>query len=106
MWFTEVRDRVGRITPDGRIVEFSAGIPKRASLGGIIAGRDGNLWFTLYHGMVLGRVTTAGRVTLYHDLVYPSDGHDFDPVAVLVADKRGRLYENEGQAGRIARFTP
>lgn len=55
--------------------------------------------------MVLGRITINGRVTLYHDLVYPSDGHDFDPVAMIVRDRQGRLYYNEGQAGRIARVT-
>lgn len=104
-WFTEVRDRVGRITPDGRITEYSRGIPKRSSLGGIVTGPDGALWFTLYHGMVLGRITTAGRITLYRDLVYPSDGHDFDPVGMIVSDRAGRLYYNEGQAGRIARVT-
>ncbi len=105
LWFTEVKDRIGRVTPAGIITEFSLGIPHRSSLGGIVAGPDGALWFTLYHGMVLGRITTAGAVTLYHDLVYPSDGHDFDPVAVIVRDAKGRLYWNEGQAGRIARLT-
>jgi streptogramin lyase len=105
LWFTEIRDRVGRITPDGRITEFSDGIPARASLGGILAGCDGNLWFTLYHGMVLGRITAGGAVTQYHDLVYPSDGHGDDPVGMMVRDHQGRLYYNEGQAGRIARVT-
>jgi streptogramin lyase len=105
LWFTEVRDRIGRVTLDGHITEFSSGIPHRSSLGGIVAGPDGNLWFTLFHGMVLGRITPTGRVTLFHDLVYPSDGHDFDPVAMIVRDREGRLYYNEGQAGRIARVT-
>jgi streptogramin lyase len=105
MWFTEMRDRIGRVTQDGRITEFSRGIPHRASLGGIVAGPDGNLWFTLYHGMVLGSITINGAVTLYHDLVYPSDGHDSDPPAMIVRDRMGRLYYNESQAGRIARMT-
>ncbi|MBD5604355.1 MAG: hypothetical protein IAI48_04605 [Candidatus Eremiobacteraeota bacterium] len=105
MWFTEKRDRIGRITQDGRITEFSNGIPRRASLGAIVAGRDGNLWFTLYHGMVMGRITIGGRVRLYHDLVYPSSGHEDDPLSMLVTDAAGRLYYNEGQAGRIARLT-
>ncbi|MFN2528625.1 MAG: hypothetical protein ABR584_07900 [Candidatus Baltobacteraceae bacterium] len=105
LWFTEVRDRIGRVTPDGRITEFWQGIPKRASLGGIVAGCDGNLWFTLYHGMVLGRITPSGVVTQFHDLVYPSDGHDFDPLGMIAKDGQGRLYYNESQAGRIARAT-
>ena len=104
-WFTEVKDRIGCITPGGRITEYSQGIPKRSSLGGIVAGPDGALWFTLYHGMVLGRITVSGRITLYHDLVYPSDGHGFDPVAMIVTDRAGHFFFNEGQAGRIARVT-
>jgi len=105
LWFTEKRDRIGRITLDGRITEFSLGIPKRSSMGGIVAGPDGALWFTLFHGMVLGRMTLQARITLFHDLVFPSDGHNFDPVGMIVRDRRGRLYYNEGQAGRIARVT-
>lgn len=105
LWFTEKRDRIGRATLDGRITEFSLGIPKRSSMGGIVAGPDGALWFTLFHGMVLGRMTLQARITLFHDLVFPSDGHNFDPVGMIVRDRRGRLYYNEGQAGRIARVT-
>jgi len=105
LWFTELRDRIGRMTLDGKITEFSQGIPKRSSLGGIASGPDGTLWFTLYHGMVLGNITLTGHISLYHDLVYPSDGHDFDPVAMIVPDAMGNLYYNEGQAGRIARVT-
>lgn len=105
LWFTEMRDRVGRITTDGIITEYGRGIPHRSSIGGIIAGRDGAMWFTLYHGMVLARMTADGSLTQYHDLVYPSDGHDFDPVSILVSDRQGRLYYNEGQAGRVARAT-
>jgi streptogramin lyase len=105
LWFTEVRDRIGRITTGGVITEYGRGIPHRSSIGGIIAGPDGAMWFTLFHGMVLARRNADGSITPYHDLVYPSDGHDFDPVAMLVRDSQGRLYYNEGQAGRIARVT-
>jgi virginiamycin B lyase len=105
LWFTEVRDRVGRITTDGVITEYGRGIPHRSSIGGIIAARDGAMWFTLFHGMVLARMDAAGTVTQYHDLVYPSDGHDSDPVSMLASDREGRLYYNEGQAGRVARAT-
>jgi streptogramin lyase len=105
LWFTEARDRVGRITIGGVITEYGRGIPHRSSMGGIIAGRDGAMWFTLFHGMVLARITGDGVVTQFHDLVYPSDGHDFDPVAMIVSDRAGRLYYNEGQAGRVVRAT-
>lgn len=109
LWFTEQRDRVGRITPSGRITEYpvtdGARALHRTSIGGIAAGPDGNLWFTLYHGNDLGRITTAGVMTIYHHVVYPSRGNDSAPVAMLARDRQGRLYYNEGEAGRIARVT-
>src|SRR5262249_50868699 len=39
---------IGRITTDGHITEFSAGLQpgNRSSLEDIVAGPDGNLWFT------------------------------------------------------------
>lgn len=71
----------------------------------IVVGSDGNLWFTLYHGMVLGNITVNGRVTLYRDLVYPSDGHDFDPVSVIVRDLRIASSTTSARPDRIARVT-
>jgi virginiamycin B lyase len=47
LWFTEMSgNRIGRITPDGVITEFSAGISSVATHYGITAGPDCNLWFT------------------------------------------------------------
>jgi virginiamycin B lyase len=105
MWFTEVRDRIGRIDAGGRITEFAHGIPYRSSPGGIAAGPDGALWFTLWHGNVLGRMTTDGRVTLHRGLVTPSRGNEHDPDAVLVPDGHGGFWFNESQGGRIAHLT-
>jgi streptogramin lyase len=66
---------VGRITPQGEVSEFSAGIPAGVGIGDIVAGADGNLWFTLSAGVsgplrrghpsAIGRVTPAGVVTLF-----------------------------------------
>jgi streptogramin lyase len=67
LWFTESWGyRIGRITTDGMVTEFSSGITRYNSLGGITAGSDGNLWFTetTYVGVdawfganVIGRVS-------------------------------------------------
>src|SRR5262249_30350909 len=51
LWFTEmVANQIGRITPGGRVTEFSAGITPGSSPVGIAAGPDGNLWFTEFAG--------------------------------------------------------
>ena len=105
MWFTEIRDGIGRITPSGRITEFAHALPHRSSPGGIVAGPDGALWFTLWHGNVLGRVTTDGRIALHRGLVTASRGNEHDPDAVLVPDGRGGYWFNESQGGRMAHLT-
>jgi virginiamycin B lyase len=101
MWFTELRDRIGRIAADGTITEFAV-LPYRSSPGGIVTGPDGALWFTLWHGNVLGRMTADGRVTLHRGLVTPSRGNEHDPDAVLVPDGHGGYWFPESQGGRMA----
>src|SRR5262249_59734650 len=56
--FTE--EKVGFITPTGRITEFSIPAPPgvRGSIGSITTGPDGNLWFT--HDGSLATITPTG----------------------------------------------
>jgi len=106
VWFTEIRSRVGRITMDGRITEFSAGIPRRSFLGGIVTGPDKNLWFTLYHGNELARITPRGVVTRFRHGIYPPRGNDSSTIdSIPFVDRSGRIWFNEPQGGRIARAT-
>ena len=83
VWFTCFRERsgaggralVGRISPQGEVSEFSAGIPAGLGVDDIVAGPDGNLWFTLSAGVIgpsqqgrtsaIGRMTPAGVVTVF-----------------------------------------
>src|SRR5437016_3797300 len=61
-WFTEILDKIGRITTAGVVTEFS--VPTSVSSPAFIAaGPDGNLWFTEVNGNKIGRITTAGIVT-------------------------------------------
>ncbi len=70
--------KIGRITPSGRITEFTT--PGQSSLAagsnpaGIAVGPDGNLWFTEYSyftkdtmvqhgGNKIGRITPSGNIT-------------------------------------------
>ena len=57
MWFTETESRLGRIDASGHVTELP--IPRPANR--IVAGPDGNLWFTSEEH--LSRMTPAGEVT-------------------------------------------
>ena len=60
LWFTEAGvDRIGRITPDGVVTEFSTGITAGAAPLSITAGPDGNLWFMEQNLDRIGRITTG-----------------------------------------------
>lgn len=64
IWFTEYfKGRVGRITPDGRLSELPAG---HRSPRQIVAGGDGNLWYSAYGGV--GRLTPRGKATFVADI--------------------------------------
>ncbi|MFH8756115.1 hypothetical protein ACH4A6_11085 [Streptomyces atroolivaceus] len=66
--FTEYRaHRIGRITTDGRVTEFSVPTPECEPFG--IAQRpDGALWFTVTAADRIGRLTTGGMVTEFRCL--------------------------------------
>ncbi len=70
--------KIGRITPSGKITEFTtpgqSGLASASNPAGIAVGPDGNLWFTEYSyftkdtmvqhgGNKIGRITTSGRIT-------------------------------------------
>jgi sugar lactone lactonase YvrE len=64
LWFTETTtNKIGRITPNGTIMEFP--IPGAGNIGalGIAAGPDGNVWFTQPQLSEIARITPAGTIT-------------------------------------------
>ena len=66
LWFTELfGNRIGRITPQGVVTEFGAGIKAGAAPLGITTGPDGNLWFTEYGGDRIGRITNGVGLELF-----------------------------------------
>jgi virginiamycin B lyase len=93
MWFTEAENRIGRITPDGRVTEFAIRRPARR----IVAGPDGNLWFTS-DGFV-SRMTPDGDLT-----DFPISLRGFG----IVAGRDGNIWFTEignESYGRLGRST-
>lgn len=113
LWFADSFDRIGRITPFGKITLFSKGItrhpgarrPSTSSVpGGIAAGPDGNLWFAETNGLdgrgAVGRITPSGRITEF------SVGSSGPPTASgMVAGPDGNLWFTYARGG-FGRVTP
>jgi streptogramin lyase len=66
MWFTDGgTPAIGRITSDGTVTEFSAGLQANAEPNAITASPDGNMYFSDFHGVVIGKITPSGTITEY-----------------------------------------
>ena len=63
LWFTEGKDKIGKITTSGTITEYS--LPEESYPSGIAAGPDGNLWFADWFSSKIGKITTSGTITEY-----------------------------------------
>ncbi|HKD19994.1 MAG TPA: hypothetical protein VKG23_19235, partial [Thermoanaerobaculia bacterium] len=64
LWFADMLNRVGRITPSGVVTMFPTPTVG-SSPQDICAGPDGALWFTENGQNQIGRITTAGGFTEY-----------------------------------------
>ena len=107
LWFTELRGAVGRITPQGQVTEFDAGISDGSVPQSIVAGPDGNLWFTELFGGRIGRITTKGVVTEFGlDPGSTPQGIDTGPDGALWFAARGsRALGRITTAGAITLYT-
>ena len=101
LWFTEIFDRIGRITPFGVVTEFSAGITSCAQPHGITAGPDGNLWFTENCSSRIARITPLGVVTEFSAGITPSAFPEG-----ITAGPDGNLWFTESIGNQIGRITP
>ncbi|HET7489560.1 MAG TPA: IPT/TIG domain-containing protein [Acidimicrobiales bacterium] len=106
VWFAEANEAgrmVARITPAGVITEYPTGDVTCAPPYDIAAGPDGNLWFTTngcgFFGGTIGKVTTAGVVSLVHYTQYRGDPVQID------AGSDGALWFAETDASAIGRIT-
>jgi hypothetical protein len=126
VWFTETlptdangnlivsgKENIGRLTPDGVITEFLMptqypGVGSTDTTTGtyIVAGPDGNVWFTERISGKVGRITPAGVITEFklptsatiYGIATGSDGN------IWIKDYAGKIYRVT-PTGTITSFT-
>ncbi len=104
MWFTQGgADSIGRITRNGRLHTFAVGNEAYGPWD-ITTGSDGNLWFTFRSPSTnaIGRITTAGAVTLFTNGLSPGDVAVHD----IATGSDGNVWFAEEFGNRIGRITP
>jgi streptogramin lyase len=94
------RSVIGRITPLGVVSEFSAGIPPSMGIDGLVAGPEGDLWFTLTAG--IGRVTPEGQVTIFTAGLRKRS----DPGQIVVGTEGNLWFADTAMPAEIGRVTP
>jgi streptogramin lyase len=101
VWFTEDNNNaVARVTPDGEVTEFSAGLTKGCPKG-IAPGPDGNLWVAESSGGgAIARITPDGDVTEFTTGL--SVGEPWD----IAAGPDGNLWFVVRNPAVIGRITP
>src|SRR5918997_347361 len=103
LWFvSQSPEFVGRITPDGTITHFTAGITPGSDLGSITKGPDGALWFT---GKAdpgrIGRITTDGVVTEFTAGLTPN----MAPSDIAEGSDGALWFTESANPGAIGRIT-
>jgi len=102
MWFTERGpDGIGRITPDGTVTQYRAGITRGAAPYAIAASPDGNIWFTETGRGRVARITPSGKVTEFSAGISSNARPEG-----IAAGPDGNLWFTEAGADRSGRITP
>jgi virginiamycin B lyase len=90
---------LGRVDAQGAIHEFPVGI-ENASLRGVTAGADGDLWFTANFANQIGHMTPEGKVRGVHDCPTPGSGP-----RCIMTHSSGRLFYGAFDAGLIGEIS-
>lgn len=83
------------------ITEFSWGVTASSSPHSIVAGPDGNVWFTEGMGNRIGRITPTGEITEFSAGLTPNSYPDS-----ITNGPDGNLWFIEIMGNRIGRITP
>src|SRR5437879_6112879 len=98
MWFTEqLPNKIGRITPDGRITEYPIPTPNSSPYL-ITKGPDFALWFTEYATSKIGRIIAQGHGV--SEFALPANSN---PIGIAVSDDD--IWFTEYGSNKIGRMT-
>jgi hypothetical protein len=89
----------------GVVTEFTAGMTTHAGPSGIIAGPDGNLWFTEGNASQIGRITPAGVITEFSSGQAHPGGITLGPDGNLWFTVSGNAIGRITPAGVVTTFT-
>jgi streptogramin lyase len=95
LWVTDQYGAIDAISTNGRVQRFTHGLGGGAQPTAIANGPDGNLWFTQYVRRRIGRITPAGRVTLWTTR---------GPPASIAAGPDGALWFTTSSTAKEANF--
>jgi streptogramin lyase len=99
LWATDFPE-IERITPEGSITPFSAGLNAGSAPEGIAAGPDGAIWFTdRGTTKAIGRITTSGQIT-----EFPLNA-GADPFEIARGADGAMWFTDEGSTRGIGRIT-
>jgi len=95
---------IARITPSGTVTDFTQGFQSESDLTDLVAGTDGNLWFTdeacAYGGTcAIGKITPSGTIT-----EYPLPAGAIAPS--LVAGPDGNIWFTDHGTPAVGKITP
>lgn len=66
LWFSDISEAepaIGRVSADGQITEFQAGLAPSSYVVDLEPGPEGNVWFTDYGVGAVGRIDSTGQIS-------------------------------------------
>jgi virginiamycin B lyase len=106
LWFSDTKEgqaAIGRVSPDGQIEEFTAGLAPDSAIWQLALGPEGDVWFADNGAGKVGRVSPSGVITEFtDDSLRPNWG-----LRYIAAGPDGNMWftYSGGQAG-IGKVTP
>ena len=91
---------IGRVTVTGTMTEFARPSTTYDQPNQIIAGPDGNLWYTVFFAAKIGRITPSGVVD-----EFPVLNRQAAPGGIAVGSD-GALWFTQATSGKIGRIHP